>query len=789
MARARRTKPGPGRPAVVLVAATLGIAVPNGCGIPLTNGTQDGAGSGGPSPAVEAHPLPSRGPGVPSHAVVDGFAGHLARHRDLSHQGLLDQLGIREAVDPPLSFDATKVRHYQTIDRELKLTEEERALYRANGIASVDHDRPYSMASAYYAIYARDLSVLVTSDSVLHALHRSYDEILKQLEAVVFSRVVAEVLQLAHDELGRQAGALGGKALADSAADVDLYLTVARRLLAGKGSVASKQGNEAQVSRLLALIAKLELQTPDTDATPLRGGRRYVDYSQFRPRGHYTESEELQRYFRALMWLGRADLGFVLDEPDAGSGLKVKVERERRGAALLGLLLQAGGGHKRLQAVSDIVDFMVGRADGITLAQLNAALASARTQPRMLASAATLETIQGALAATGAGPKRIRSQVLVSSDRRSEPVGAPRVFQLFGQRFVLDSFVLSKVVYDAIQFQGVRPQRMMPSGLDVMAALGNDEAVRLLVPELGRFNYAANLLAARRVVDEHTTQHWLQNIYTIWLDALRTLDDAPAAQAAFPEVMRRTPWHRKQLQTQLGSWAELRHDTILYAEQSYTAYPDCEYPEGFVEPYPELYLRLRLLATEGGRLLEGADLALADGQVAQAARSVRDAQVRFLRGFAQIMQRLEVLARKELGALPFSSEERRFLKQTIDMRGGGSGPPRYDGWYANLIYGADPADWKPTIADVHTDPGSGRALEVGVGNVNFLVVAVDNRGDRAAYVGPVYSYYEFTAPVSERMTDPDWQKMIKEGRTPKRPAWTRAFQAPAKPRDLGPPGP
>ena len=63
-------------------------------------------------------------------------------------------------------------------------------------------------------------------------------------------------------------------------------------------------------------------------------------------------------------------------------------------------------------------------------------------------------------------------------------VAAPALFQLFGQRFLLDSYVLSHVVYDSISFQGRKVKRQMPLGLDAMAALGNDEATRLLRPEL-----------------------------------------------------------------------------------------------------------------------------------------------------------------------------------------------------------------------------------------------------------------------------------------------------------------
>jgi hypothetical protein len=127
-------------------------------------------------------------------------------------------------------------------------------------------------------------------------------------------------------------------------------------------------------------------------------------------------------------------------------------------------------------------------------------------------------------------------------------------------------------------------------------------------------------------------------------------------------------------------------------------------------------------------------------------------------------------------------------KQTIDIRGGGSGRPRYDGWYPRLILDK-PLEWKPTVADVHTNPREATVLEVGVGNPSFLVVAIDNQGDRAAYVGPVYSYYEFHQPARSRLTDEQWQERIKNGKAPPHATWTSAFRPPAATRDLGYPPP
>jgi hypothetical protein len=63
--------------------------------------------------------------------------------------------------------------------------------------------------------------------------------------------------------------------------------------------------------------------------------------------------------------------------------------------------------------------------------------------------------------------------------------------------------------------------------------------------------------------------------------------------------MKSDDWVDKQLMTALGSWTELRHDTILYAKQSYTAPTaisiDPETAHGYVEPLPRLYGRLASL--------------------------------------------------------------------------------------------------------------------------------------------------------------------------------------------------
>src|SRR5262249_10888929 len=142
-------------------------------------------------------------------------------------------------------------------------------------------------------------------------------------------------------------------------------------------------------------------------------------------------------------------------------------------------------------------------------------------------------------------------------------------FALFGQRYVVDSHVFSNVVYDRVQHGDVR--RMMPSPLDVgFAALKNNQAGQLLGGELEKYKYAPDLNAMRGLVDAHPRDYWEGSLYNLWLSSLQALSPtdelADPAKAGIPVVAATESWGRRLLSTQLASWAELRHDTILYTK-------------------------------------------------------------------------------------------------------------------------------------------------------------------------------------------------------------------------------
>jgi len=688
------------------------------------------------------------------------FEEILAMYQDLEVDKLFELEGVPRHYRTAIDFDPTRADFFDLANKTYQFTDDELAMLKQNGFFVRGTGWQGGFGIIYYNIYARDLPVLVTTDSLLHALHKSYDDILKELEVFHFSPAMAGILEATRQRVLEMSREVDDPVLQASFGDAETYLTVAMSLLDGE-QVPSLMGNDQTVARVLDDIESLRILVPRQDPpVKLFGKDRWVDFSQFKPRGHYTETPELERYFRCLMWLGRADTGMNVLESD----------RQLRGAAILVQALKDSRQLSVLRDMDEMINFMIGRSDNLTVFGLEKLMGELRLKSAAgLADRKTLASLVEGINQGRAGAQMIRSQMVVSWPDDKVKVPPPSLFQLFGQRYIIDSFVLSKVVFDDIIYKGVKQERYMPSPLDVMAALGNGEALTLLEKELRTWSYSANLKAVRDFVASHTKGFWQDNLYNLWLDALGVLD-RPMTDEHAPQAMQTRAWQHKQLNTQLGSWAQLRHDTILYAKQSYTAAAGCDYPKGFVEPYPEFYRRLGFFAGRAGELFGDAEF-IADDE--------REPYVAFFANMEETMGKLEELARKELAAESFTPREEAWLETLIRRRGGrGYGAsPEYNGWYVDLFYGGQESaiKWDPTVADVHTDPNSKTVLEVGVGHIDTLFMAVDNEEDHTLFVGPTFSYYEFHHPAEKRMTDPEWKQSLIAGEAPDRPPWSQSF--------------
>ena len=109
------------------------------------------------------------------------------------------------------------------------------------------------------------------------------------------------------------------------------------------------------------------------------------------------------------------------------------------------------------------------------------------------------------------------------------------------------------------------------------------------------FKIAPNYVALRKTVDSYDSTFWSQTLYNTWFQAIRDLN--PTSDTAhLPFFMTTAGWQHEKMNTQLASWAQLRHDNLLYAKQSYTSIPVCSYPYSYVEPYPQMYAHVKQFA-------------------------------------------------------------------------------------------------------------------------------------------------------------------------------------------------
>jgi hypothetical protein len=214
--------------------------------------------------------------------------------------------------------------------------------------------------------------------------------------------------------------------------------------------------------------------------------------------------------------------------------------------------------------------------------------------------------------------------------------------------------------------------------------------------------------------------------------------------------MQTPAWSKRSLHAALASWAELRHDTILYAKQSYSAAPFSERaaPGCYVEPVPEFFGRL-LALTQMTRKGLG-DMAV-----------LSERAERRLAAFEELLQRLVDIAVKELTNVPLSGQDHSFLDKLGEEL-------EY-----SVVTGPDFGGLKTTlVADVHTCISEQHVVEEGVGKVDLIVVACP-RPDGSPFlaVGPVLSYYEFKHPMDDRLTDEQWRQMLGSPDEPPRPSW------------------
>jgi len=303
-----------------------------------------------------------------------------------------------------------------------------------------------------------------------------------------------------------------------------------------------------------------------------------------------------------------------------------------------------------------------------------------------------------------------------------------------------------------------------------MAVLGSTRARSLLLDKYqeDRFaRYVSQLDGLIREFAQVPEERWWQNLYWGWLACLQPL--LAEKGDGYPSFMRSSAWLDKELMTAQASWSQLRHDTILYGKPSGAEFGDGDETvkvQGYVEPYPEVFGRLAYLTHRSASGLK--ERSLLPDDMARAYEGLEEVLM-FLKGCSEKELAGRALTEEEYERIQwFGGELERLQLKTVE------GAEHFEYW-GEITNEAD--RYMATIADIHTS--FHQCLEVGVGLAHRIYVIVPHpSGGLQVAKGGVMSYYEFTWPVDDRLTDEKWIALLTSGKAPAMPDWTSSFIVP-----------
>jgi hypothetical protein len=626
--------------------------------------------------------------------------------------------------DYKLPLDRPDVINLETIVTVLDLSPDHLQFLLENGMVGLGgEDRGYiSFAEAYEIIQdSMEMPTFISSDSVLDAYHHIFEGILIELEENDFTDKAKTMAKRLMWESDAQIDGLLEKDK-DLARMNVVYFGVALRIFEPNAEV--PEYAESDVERIIGMIE-------DAQGTLMIPGFHQVeDFTQYKPRGHYTRSDELSRYFKGMMWFGRITF-------------QGKYDDETRRAVLIAMALD--GDKKAFRAYSsmaNVIDFMVGLPDDLTpyevMTQAEEVMGEFDGSFTPIFDEDKLDELQDVL--KDLRPPRISSDVI--------PTGSEKVWgmRVFGQRYVPDSYIFQNCVNDEVD------RRYMPSCIDVFGVMGSQEAwdredFDTFAPQL-----EDQMTSLKEEFEDYPEDVWTSTLYTSWLHSLKTLHESVQADEG-PAFMQTKAWSAKQLNTQAASWTQLTHDTVLYRKQSYSTLDSGPRPSDivYVEPIPELFSRLEdmVRATEEGleELGMGSDLVFDK-----------------IESFGATLEVLERVAVAQMEGRSPSADDTMLLK-----------------WYYGTLsslnkMGEGSEDTKTIlVSDVHSDPNTGECLQEGVGPVRLIVVVIPTKEGNYAAIGAVFEHYEFTQPMSNRLTDEEWTAMLEDGSAPEPAPWAQDF--------------
>ncbi len=548
----------------------------------------------------------------------------------------------------------------------------------------------------------------ITTDLYLFIMHKYFSRFLEKLDENYLSVQLSEILKATSKKLN----SISSTTNQTSIEWAKMYNAIA--LYATGDSLATCPAKYSNI------FSEERKKIDSESGIPSFIPNQFVNYGELKPRGHYTKSNKLKKYFRGFKWISL-------------NGIDLSNNEQLKGLITFAYVIK--NDNKLLEQYKQYVstiEKLAGREDNLSIADIVNAIDGDNLDEFL--SESNISVIKKKL--NSLEKEKIKKIFF-------EPTDEANIKRV---HFLSSTYSLSGDIFSKL----ISPSREFPRGLDIPAVFGNKTAQNIITAE-----YKDSETWSDYVPRLEKLQKQFSN-FTDWdnnygYKGVQTALSAYAEKNNYPNFMKTDAYNRKELSTTLSSWTHIKHDLILYQEKPYAA--ECGQGGGPEPPQHYSYVEPNIVFWESALELINwlENLASKESTFNDELRRIKDLGIM-----------LRDISKKELNGEQITQEEYQklhYIGGTIEY----------------ILLGLLETDHLPDreksmalIADVYVY--NGKNLNVAVGHADDIYVMVPIKGEYYIARGAVFSYYEFKGKI---FNDEEWKAKIQTKNVPDRPEWIK----------------
>ena len=633
-------------------------------------------------------------------------------------------------------------------------------------------------------------SILITNDLLLHSFHKLFDNTLKYYEQTISRDTIKDLSQDLFDKFSNLAKNETDPDLKETYNFLAAYWSVPAAILVDKDKLSTEPyfdekkwewndwaiKDDEELRNIIRENAKQYIEKLDSADQELMSGvleqiftanktiidpflssyspdfvainQIMQDYTQFTPRSHYTDNAELKTYFMAMKWLMREKFYFGDDKlVDAALVMVNNISYEDTA---------------KLWELSDKIKKLIGWDDDLTLESL--------TNWMKKNGINSVETIKNITEEQRDElfklvPQKIQSTAYSTDEAMSigsdEAKDMTAGFVFFGEKFTLDSYIFDLMTAGSAEEEyAYMPNKQ--TALIVPDVLENNSDAAQIVdlwmqPRIAAWDVLEDSdftqyssynevkqNAVEKLKEELDETTVLDTIYHKWIDMIGYLINEAEENAPYFKL---DPVYRlKNLVTYMGSYTELKHDTLLYVKQNYAEMwwwgeggcsievdpPLLPAPKWYIEADIDVLNKLIELNNE-----TKADFSKLDNSVLAS----------FV-AFDEFLNKMKSILEQQMKNEVISDDDFEYMRTAFDKLSQITFP-FWDAVTQKEMRAA-------LIADIFTSEGWNPLYEA-VGRPAVMLVMIDDANGKRIAWGPIFTHYEFYD--SDDVVDAKWSRL------------------------------